>query len=173
MRPDDSAPLRFARPGWRFVRKTDAAACLPGQHAGMQYQLTIDIDASPERVWAILADLERWPTWTESISKVELIDDGPLREGQRARVSVRGAPAGTWTVATVTPGREFSWTFRAPGLRTRATHDIESVGNGSRVTLGVEQSGPATIVMRAWLNRVNRRNVAMEAAGLKRAAEGG
>lgn len=140
---------------------------------GMHYKEAIDINAPPERVWAILADLESWPTWTESISKVELIDDGPLREGQRARVSVKGAPAGTWTVATVTPGREFSWTFRAPGLKTRATHDIEPADSGSRVTLGVEQTGPATIFMRPWLNRVNRRNVAMEAAGLKRAAEGG
>ena len=138
----------------------------------METTKSIDIDVPPSAAWAVLADLENWPTWTGSVKKLEVLDGGPLRQGTRARVELLGAPmAGDWTVTSVTDGREFTWENRAPGVHTVATHVIEAHEAGSRVTLGIRQSGPGAWFMRPWFKHVNNRNMDMEAAGLKKAAE--
>ena len=44
------------------------------------------IDASPEDIWRVLVDVERWPEWTPSITRLEKLDPGDLRVGQRVRI---------------------------------------------------------------------------------------
>jgi uncharacterized protein YndB with AHSA1/START domain len=46
----------------------------------------IDIQASPERVWEILVDVERWPEWTPTVLSVQREDSGALSVGSRAYI---------------------------------------------------------------------------------------
>jgi uncharacterized membrane protein len=47
---------------------------------------SIDIDASPERVWAVVAeDVKNAPKWSPNLEKVEKLDDGPPGKGTRYR----------------------------------------------------------------------------------------
>lgn len=78
----------------------------------------IEIDASPEAVWAVLADTDAYPDWNPFVRKVE----GELREG--AKLEVRIAPPGGRAmtfkpvVLAAEPGRELRWLGRLllPGL---------------------------------------------------------
>jgi hypothetical protein len=54
-----------------------------------------------------------------------------------------------------------------PGIRVIARHGVEPVAGGTRVTLSIEYTGLLGPLI-AWLNR---RYLALEAAGLKRRSE--
>lgn len=47
---------------------------------------SVDIDAPPERVWAVVAeDVKNAPKWTTNLERVEKLDDGPPGRGTRYR----------------------------------------------------------------------------------------
>lgn len=47
---------------------------------------SVDINASPERVWAVVAeDVTNAPRWTSYLEKAEKLDDGPPGKGTRYR----------------------------------------------------------------------------------------
>ncbi len=132
----------------------------------------IEIAAPPERVWAAMSDVERWPEWTASVTSVERLDGGPFGVGSRARVRQPRFPAAVWTVTALEPGRSFAWQSPAPGLLSVGVHTVDPVGDSAaRVTLSLTWSGPLAPAMRLLVGRLSRRYVAMEAQGLKRRCE--
>jgi hypothetical protein len=119
-----------------------------------------------------MADVEHWPDWAESFRSVERIGNEPFGMGSAARLQVRGAPDLVWRVTQYTEGQSFTWETDSLGVHSRASHVIDPDDGGSRVTLTATISGwPATVLtpVMAW---VGRRNLRMEAEGLKRRCEG-
>jgi hypothetical protein len=72
----------------------------------------IEIDASPEAVWAVLADTASYPDWNPFVRRLE----GELREGERleARIAPPGGREMTFkpVVQAAEPGRELRWLGR-------------------------------------------------------------
>jgi hypothetical protein len=68
-----------------------------------------DIDAPPERVWAVLADTARYPEWNPFVRSL----DGPLIAGGRIAVGLqlpgRKLQAMRPTLVEVDAGRTFAW----------------------------------------------------------------
>lgn len=138
----------------------------------MQFETSIDIDADPSAVWAALTDVERWPTWTASMTKVERLDEGPFSVGSKARIRQPKLPVTVWEVVDVEPDCAFAWVSRAPGSTTRAEHRVvPRSGGGASVTLTVRLTGLLAPVVWLLTSRVTRRYVRMEAAGLKQHCE--
>ena len=132
----------------------------------------VEIAAPPDRVWATMADIERWPEWTASVTSVECLDRGPFGVGSRARVRQPRLPTAIWTVSVFEPGRYFEWQAATPGLLSVGGHRVEAAGDrASRVTLSLAWSGPLAPVVRRLFGKLSRRYVAMEAEGLKRRCE--
>ena len=52
----------------------------------MQFQVSVDIAASPDVVWSVMADTGRWHEWTPSVRSVRWLGE-PLRIGSRALVA--------------------------------------------------------------------------------------
>jgi hypothetical protein len=79
---------------------------------------SIEIDASPARVWAILTDTQSFPSWNPFIIKL----DGELREGARLNVRIQspGGRATTFhpTVLVAQAETELRWLGRVlvPGV---------------------------------------------------------
>ena len=135
---------------------------------------TVSINASPERVWSVMMDVERWPEWTESMKSVERLDSGEFGVGSKAKLKIRRSPnANVWTVTELTPNRSFTWETNSGGVKGVATHVIEPDGNGSKVTLIVGLSGIVATLFGPMIAGPSRQNVEMEAEGLKRRAEEG
>ena len=139
----------------------------------MNIERTIEISAPPERIWAIMSDVVRWPEWTTSVTSVEVLDGGPFRVGTRARVKQPRLPAAVWTVTAVDPGRRFTWESVVPGLTSVGDHRIEVRGTSTmtRVTLTLTWRGWMTPIVWLLFGRLSRRYVQMEADSLKRRSE--
>jgi uncharacterized protein YndB with AHSA1/START domain len=139
----------------------------------MKVREMVQIAAEPTAVWAVLMDVERWPEWTDSITRIARESTGPLEMGSRVVIAQPRLPTTPWVVTALEPGRSFTWEATAPGARTVATHVIEPTDAGCTVTLGIDSSGWASVLLRPLLGGITRRYVAMEAAGLKQRVESG
>lgn len=140
----------------------------------MKQSVEVQIDAPPEHVWEVLTDVERWPEWTETVTSVTRLDEGPLTTNARARVEQPKLPPTEYVVTELSPGQSFTWVATSPGVRVIARHDVESSPRGgTRVRLSVEQAGPLGKVMgRLFFKGLTDRYLAAEAAGLKARSEG-
>ncbi len=132
---------------------------------------SIDIASSPERIWAVMIDVERWHEWTASITSIDRLDSGALGVGSAVRIRQPGFPAARWQIVSFEPNHAFAWVSAAPGMSVTGTHEIEPAGEHSRVTLSVHFDGPFGGIIGRLMRRVNERFLGLEAAGLKRRCE--
>jgi carbon monoxide dehydrogenase subunit G len=139
----------------------------------LHLERSIEIAAPPERVWEVMSDVERWHEWTTTIQSVERLDSGPFALGSRALVRQPRLRPATFEVTALEPGRSFTWVTRSTGLAAIATHEITHAPSGSRVTLGLDFSGLALVLIGWWVRGLSTRYMDIEAEGLKRRAEGG
>lgn len=138
------------------------------------FETRVDIAAAPEDIWAVLVDVERWPQWTDSMSEVRLLGEGPLAVGTRVRIKQPRLPPTVWEVTSMEPLHSFSWTAAAAGMTTVADHRVTSTSTASgpvTVTLTIRRSGALAPLVDLVLGGVTRRYVSMEAEGLKRRCE--
>jgi uncharacterized membrane protein len=138
--------------------------------SGRVERASIAIDAPIEVVWAVFTDVERWPTWTRSVTSVELID-GPMRLGARARIRQPRLPTVVWEVTKWEPGRSWTWTAKSPGARTEASHVLTASGSRTIAEQSIIPSGPLGRLAALVWRSLTRRYLAMEAAGLKQRSE--
>lgn len=144
----------------------------PRTEAG-PYLVSTDIAAPAEQVWAVLADVLRWPQWLPTVTAVQPLGAPALAEGARFRiVQPRLSPA-VWSVVAVSPRSHFDWESRKPGLRVLATHEIRPVSaEVTHLRLGLGFSGPLAGLARLVAGRLSRQYLEREAAALKQRAEG-
>jgi len=131
------------------------------------FSITVDIAAPPDRVWAVMADVERWPEWTPTVTRIERLDRGPLAAGSRARIRQPKLPTAIWEVTELREGRSFTWVTRSPGVLVTAKHGVEPVGQRTRATLSVGFSGPLGWLVARLTSGLNNRYLALEAQGLR------
>lgn len=146
----------------------------------MRYEYSVDVDATPAEVWAVLVDVERWPEWTASTTLVRRLDGGAFGVGSTARVKQPKLRAMVWRVTEFEPEVAFVWEATSGGVTTVAGHRIAAhtgtgegadTGTGVRVTLDVTQRGPLAPLVGALAGPLTRRYVRTEAHGLKRRCE--
>ncbi len=140
----------------------------------MRFSATIHVAAPADRVFDVYSDVEHWPDWTNSVTSVERLDQGPLRVGSRARVRQPRLPAAVWEVTEVVPGRSFTWIARGPGIVTTGKHEViptSGEGDDVEVTASLEQAGLLGPLLGLLTKRLTDRYLQTEVRGLKARCE--
>lgn len=122
-------------------------------------EVSLHIDAPPERVWRMVTDVTRMGEWSPACYRCEWVGEpGRAEVGARFKGYNRQGPARWWTVCEVKaaePGKVFEFatvdgTF-SQGFRgremTRWRYDFEPDGIGTKVTESYE------LVAYPWLLR--------------------
>jgi len=136
------------------------------------FRQVVEIKVSPARVWSVLLEVERWPEWTTSVTRVQRMDIGPLTLGSRTRLWQPGLMPAVWQVTSLDEKRRlFVWTTHTFGIKIVARHQLEAVGAHSRVTLSLNYSGLLGAIMARIYRDVNWDFIAREANGLRARCE--
>ena len=138
----------------------------------MHFETSIEIDASQQRVWDVLGDLEAWPQRIETVDTVDVLTPAPLTKGSRVRLKQPKLPEGTWDITVWDAPAYFEWTQKESGTTIVAGHRVEALGEGrARLTLTIEMRGILVPVMGLFYKGLTNRYMNLEAEGMKRAAE--
>jgi hypothetical protein len=132
------------------------------------FRQAVEIRMSPPRVWAVLLDVERWPEWTTSVTRVQRMDVGPLTLGSRTRIWQPKLMPAVWQVTSLDEKRRiFGWTTHNFGLKITGRHQVEAVGAHSRVILSLHYSGLLGALMARIYRDLNWDYLSREANGLR------
>ena len=139
----------------------------------MRAELTEVVACSPERLWEVVVDVERWPALMDHVRELGIDGGGPLRPGSTATVRQRMLPAATWTVTELHDRQRFTWTSRFLRIRWTGDHVLEPVdADRTRLTLAIDAEGTVIRVLGPLLRRPFATALDAELAGLRRGCGG-
>jgi uncharacterized protein YndB with AHSA1/START domain len=96
---------------------------------------TIDIEASPERVWGLVSDPSQMPRWSPQCRKMIVRGNGPIGVGTTTININRRGPLFWPTRSKVkefVPGKRFAFKIAENG--TIWSYDLEPTATGTRLT---------------------------------------
>jgi uncharacterized membrane protein len=138
----------------------------------MRFEKSIEIDAPRERVWEVLSGLEAWPERIETVDSVELLTPPPIGAGSRVRLKQPKLPEGTWDITAWDVPSFFEWRQKTGGTTSVAGHRVEALGaSRARLTLTLDMRGLLVPIVALFYRQLTERYMALEAEGMKRAAE--
>jgi carbon monoxide dehydrogenase subunit G len=105
----------------------------------MRYEHELEIERSPEDVYAFLADPENLPRWQSGVLEVRRESDTRFTE---VRTFIGRRIESTVDVTVADPGREFSLRSAAGPVRFTVQHLLEPAGEGgTRLRVAGESEG--------------------------------
>jgi hypothetical protein len=95
----------------------------------LEYSVATRIAASPERVWAVLTEIEEWARWTATITSIE----GEMSVGNKVKLRVPGVDRTFGPkVAALEPNRRLVWSDgAAPMFKGTRTYTLAPSTNGT------------------------------------------
>ena len=105
------------------------------ENAPVKAKESIQIDATPEKVWEILSDINNWDKWNSDIKHAKL--NGELKAGTTFNWN-NGGNKITSTLHTVTPFKEIGWSGKAFGAF--AIHNFTIIADNGYTTVLIEES---------------------------------
>lgn len=134
-------------------------------------QDSIHIYATLARVWELTLNVEAWPEYTPTFTKIELLDNHSITVGSTARIKQPLQRAKVWTVTLLEYRKRFSWTTRLMGTHITASHGLVENETGVINTLTIDIEGRLAPIIGALLRRPILKAMAVENLGFKTAAE--
>lgn len=96
---------------------------------------TIEIEAAPEESWRVLSNLNRLPEWYVPAQRINVLTDGPVREGWQFVLAVKTLSGlvldAVGTVKVFDPqARVITWRGQATGISGDSRWQVSATENG-------------------------------------------
>ncbi|MDQ0581265.1 SRPBCC family protein [Streptomyces rishiriensis] len=105
-----------------------------------EYEHDVETEATPEAIWRLWADVERWGAWNAEIEKIEI--SGPFAAGSRITMTPPGDEPIVLRIAEAVEGELFVDEARFGDLLLRTTHRVDRIGHErTRVVYRMEITG--------------------------------
>ncbi len=134
----------------------------------------IEINAPPSRIWQILTDFEKYPTWNPFIKKIT----GIPRTNEKLEVHMPDPRGGTMiftpTVLVAERGRELRWLGKSEGDVFNGEHRflLEPIENNKmHFTQSEKFTGSMVASLEGWLDTAVNQNFEEMNRALKQRAE--
>ncbi len=137
----------------------------------MKIENTIYIKATPDIVWGVTMDIEKWTEWTPTIESIKRIGTEPFGQGSKVRLKQPMQPEAIWTVTKFEDSRLFAWETHRRGLHITAFHELTPLGDGTENKLVIEMKGALSILLWPIFKLAVSKALADENNGLKKRCE--
>ena len=140
---------------------------------GYKYKIskTINVNARPEIIFKILAEIGNWNLWTKSIKSITLLNKNILEKGTKVKIVQPKLLPITWEVTEIEKDKSFTWVTNSLGLRMTAKHIIEPKDDASSVKLITIYEGILAGLIYKMTFGLTNQYMTMEIEGLKEEAE--
>jgi hypothetical protein len=135
----------------------------------MHVEHRISVNASPDAIFRIYADVQNWHTWDPDTKHASL--DGPFEVGSRGRLTPTKGNTVPMLLTHVVPGRAFTVESKIPLFRMVFEHELTPTANGTDVVHRVTFSGFLSFLLGRMLSRQLNTGLPVTLTRLKALAE--
>jgi Polyketide cyclase / dehydrase and lipid transport len=133
---------------------------------------SVHIEAPALLVWDVFSEVQRWPEWTASVTRLAALDGPGLAVGKRYEIKQPRMPKLVWEVTEVLPGASWTWVQRSPGGSTIARHDVVATTDSQTlVRQRLDHRGLLAVLVGRLMRGMSKRYLELEAQGLKKRSE--
>ncbi len=136
----------------------------------MKFSASVEINATPEKAWALVNNVEEWPKWIQSLKKIEKLSAGPLGVGSQVLVVAKSLITVNllMTITEFVAGRRVVMEGKVLSVKMTRYYALEPIGQRTRLTAGGEVSGLLAFLVRRGGQRLSEEIV----QALKQKVEG-
>jgi len=126
------------------------------------------IQAPNETVWGILSDLENWPKWNKSVSRIQV--SGPIQVGT-SFAWVGGGSRIVSRLEEVDPPKRIAWSGKTFGIQAMHVWELEEKGRGTQVHTEESFEGLVARLLRGFARKTLAKALDQGISSLKAEAE--
>jgi ligand-binding SRPBCC domain-containing protein len=135
----------------------------------VSFHHTETVNASPEQIFQVYADVAGWKTWDPEVEWSTL--DGAFATGSKGRLKPKGGPASSIRLLRVEDSTSFSVEARLPLCQMLFEHELTSDGGKTDVLHRVTFEGPLSLLFGWLIGRQIENGFPGTLSGLKRKCE--
>jgi carbon monoxide dehydrogenase subunit G len=117
----------------------------------MRFSASAEVEATPEKAWTLLKNVEEWPRWVPSLKKIEKVSQGPLDVSAQVLVVARSLITVNllMKITEFVPGRRVVMEGKVLGVKMTRYYGLEPVGGDkAKLSAGGEVSGLLAFLVR-------------------------
>jgi hypothetical protein len=135
----------------------------------MQVEQSVLVNAAPERVFALYADVPNWNRWDPDTKASSI--SGPFQTGTGGSLTPTKGNTVPMLLTSVVPNHSFTVEAKIPLFRMVFEHELRPVGNATKVIHRVTFSGALAFLLGRVIGTQLKKGLPVTLAKLKATAE--